>query len=277
MPQTLTDIQSLLIQRGLRPKHRLGQNFLHDGNQMRRIMEAADLQPNECVLEIGPGTGALTERLLAAGARVIAVEIDADMQPILEQQTALWREQCRLIIGDVLAGKHALNAQMIEALGESRFKLIANLPYHVAGPLLINLIKRYGPRLTRGVVMVQKEVAQRLTAGPGGKDYGPLGIVVQAMCETRVLYTLSPGCFWPNPKVSSAVLHLTQRSKPLTDDADGLAAFVQRLFQKRRKQLRAILGGEVDWPDGVVPTDRPEQLAIEQLVALCAVAPPSEN
>ena len=120
MAQTLGEIKSLLAAHGLRPKHRFGQNFLHDANQMRRIMEAAELREGELVLEVGPGTGALTERLLEGGARVVAVEVDRDLEPILRERLASYGERFTLIVEDVLAGKHELNPHVVEAVRQLR-------------------------------------------------------------------------------------------------------------------------------------------------------------
>jgi 16S rRNA (adenine1518-N6/adenine1519-N6)-dimethyltransferase len=254
----------------LHPKKRFGQNFLHDGNQMRRILDAAGVPETtaggDVVLEVGPGTGALTVRLLHAGARVVAVEIDRDLAGILRDELG-GHARFTLIEADVLAGKHTLNPDVLAALGGERCKLVANLPYNVASPLMINLLKQC-PAMTGGVVMVQKEVAERIEASHGGKDYGPLTVLMQAACLVERVSTLPPGCFWPAPQVGSAVVKFTRRDEPLTDDLDALGAFCQTLFQKRRKQLGSILGRDRDWPDGVTPEQRPESLSVEQIVAL---------
>lgn len=301
--QTLTEIKQLLATHGLHPKHKYGQNFLHDGNHMRRIMDAAELGPGDVVLEVGPGTGALTERLLEDGARVVAVEIDPQMEPILRERIDAMpgdaAERFTLIVGDVLAGKHTINPVVIEAVNQTftqpmraeartppeadrsagaGFKLIANLPYNIASPLLANLVVDQSPgagvvpgagaAMSDAVVMIQKEVADRLGAGPGGKDYGPLGILIQALCEVRRVGVLPPSCFWPAPKVASAVVHLKRRATPMTGDPAALSAMLQRLFTKRRKQLGSILGRDTVLPDGIDPNARPESLSIQQLIAL---------
>ncbi len=278
MAQTLTDIKTLLASHGLHPKKRFGQNFLHDGNHMRRIMEAAGVRPGELILEVGPGTGALTERLLEAGARVLAVEIDRDMQPILLERTARFADRFQLHLGDILANKHTLNPDVIQLLNAfpdtphptphtRRFKLIANLPYNIASPLLVNLAVDH-PGMTAAVIMIQREVAQRITAGPGGKDYGPLSVILQALCEVDIVGTLSPACFWPAPKVASAVVRLVRRADPATADPAALGRVLQVLFQKRRKQLGAILGRERALPTGIDPVARPESLSVQQFIQL---------
>lgn len=278
MAQTLTDIKTLLASHGLHPKKRFGQNFLHDGNHMRRIMDAADIHPDELILEVGPGTGALSERLLEAGAHVLAVEIDHDMQPILLQRLAPFGDHFQLHIGDILASKHALNPDVISRLNAHpqspnpnpqtpTFKLIANLPYNVASPLLVNLAVDH-PGMSTAIIMIQREVADRITAKPGGKDYGPLSVILQAMCEVDIVGTLSPSCFWPAPKVASAVVRLVRRVNPLNDNPAALSALLQKMFQKRRKQIGAILGRETALPDGISPDARPESLSVEQFATL---------
>ena len=270
MAQTLTDIKQLLATHGLHPKHKFGQNYLHDGNHMARIMEAADIGPGDRVLEVGPGTGALTERLLETGASVIAVEVDSDFETLLRDRIA---QACgpdarfELLITDILAGKHAIAPAAIDAVGDGPFKLIANLPYQIASPLLANLVQQH-PNMTDALVMIQKEVADRLAAPPGGKSYGALGILVQAMCDVARVGVLAPGCFWPAPKVASAVVHLKRRDDPLTRDPAALSALLQKLFTQRRKQLGKILGRDAALPAGVTPDQRPESLSVDQLVAL---------
>jgi 16S rRNA (adenine1518-N6/adenine1519-N6)-dimethyltransferase len=267
MAQTLGDIKALLDAFGLRPKHRFGQNFLHDANQMQRIMDAAEIKPGDLVLEVGPGTGALSVRLLDSGARLVAVEIDRDLEPILESQFEPYPGRARLIVGDALDGKHAINPAISDALGDEPFKLIANLPYNIASPLLINLVVDH-PRMSPAVVLIQREVAQRIAAPPGGKEYGPLTVMIQAMCRVEKIATLKPGCFWPAPKIDSMVIRLSRRDVPLADDPHALSRLAQLLFGKRRKQLGSILGREVALPPGIDANSRPEQLSVEQLVEL---------
>ncbi len=281
MPQTLSEIKAILEARGIHPRHRFGQNFLIDANKLRVIVDAAALQPGDIVLEVGPGTGVLTEELLAAGARVVAVEIDRDMTEILRQRLGEDSERFILINDDVMAGKHALNpaiAAAFERLSASQsaignrqsaipFKLIANLPYNIASPLLAVLAADW-PGMTAAVVMVQREVADRMTAPPGGKDYGPLTVILQALCELKIIAKLSPGCFWPPPDIDSAVVKLTRRATPLTRDPHKLSALLHTLFSKRRKQIGTTLGRATPLPPGIDATLRPEQLTVEQLVEL---------
>ena len=267
MAQTLSDIKQLLADHGLRPKKKFGQNFLHDGNHMAKIMEAAKLSPGDTVLEVGPGTGALTERLVEAGADVVAVEIDRDMQPILELRLA---DKIKLHMGDALDGKHAISSEVLRLLGDQPFKLIANLPYNIASPLLANLAIDH-LNMSAAVVMIQKEVADRLLAEPGTKAYGPLGVLLQALFEIERVGVLKPGCFYPPPSIDSAVVAMHRRDQPLCEDAKKLGDLLHKLFSKRRKQLGSILGRDVQLPDGVEYDMRPEQLSIEQLCELSLI------
>ncbi len=273
MPQTLSVIKSLLAAHGLHPRKRFGQNFLHDGNKLREILCAAEVRPGQTVLEVGPGTGVLTEEMLEAGARVVAVEIDHNMCDILRHRIGPDSDRFQLIHADVMHAKHQINPQVVAAIDPERsaipFKLVANLPYNVASPLIATLALDH-PAMTHAIVMVQKEVAQRLISPPGSKDYGPISVVVQAMCTHELVTILSPHCFWPAPQVESAVVKLTRRPQPLTDDPHRLAAFVQKLFTKRRKQIGTILGRQTPLPPGIDAHLRPEQLSIAQIVTLSA-------
>lgn len=269
MAQTLGQIKLLLDSFGLRPKKRFGQNFLHDGNKMQAILQAGELSAGELVLEVGAGTGALTGRLLEAHTRVVAVEVDHDLWPILDQQFA-GEDRLTLIKGDVLQGKHQLNPEVVAALGDMPFKLIANLPYNVASPLLINLVMDF-PLMSHAIVMVQKEVGDRLAAGPGGKDYGPLGIIVQATCAVQEVCTLSPSCFWPQPGVHSSVILLKRLPRPLTEDLPRFVELVHKIFGQRRKQLGSLIGRDHQLPDGVTNEMRPEMLSLEQLAELARI------
>ena len=275
MPQTLTEIKALLNAHGLRPRKRLGQHFLHDAHQMERILRAAEIVAGEVVLEIGPGTGALSEYMLEAGARLVAVEIDRELEPILRQRlSAPFGKAVSLVFADALSGKHVINPAVWDAVasfGAAAFKLIANLPYDIASAVLANLA--VDPvRMDLAVVMVQRDVADRLTAAPGGKSYGPLGIVVGAVYEVWRIGNVSPSCFWPRPKVDSTILRLEPRAEPVTADPRVFAAFVKRLFTSRRKQLGTILGRDAPLPEGVRPEMRPQQLSLEQLSALARMS-----
>ena len=291
--QSIAVIRSLLESRGLRPKHRLGQNFLHDHNHLRNLVAQAGVEPGDVVLEVGPGTGTLTEALLEAGAQVIACELDPDMAAILRERIG---DAITLIEGDALDRGRTLNPAIVDALAGRPFKLVANLPYQAASPLMSCLVIDHAPDRDGGAggaarggaclgqwVTIQKEVADRLVAPPGNKTYGPLGIIIQALASVDRFAVVPPACFWPQPKVTSAMVEIKPRSLASNADADGaanalatadhrraFARFITDLFSKRRKQLGAIFGRSREFPDGIDPADRPERLAVSQLIELFA-------
>jgi 16S rRNA (adenine1518-N6/adenine1519-N6)-dimethyltransferase len=241
MPQTKREIQALLAANQIRPRHRFGQNFMIDGNLLRLVADAALIAPGDRVIEIGPGTGSLTEEILSRGASVVAVEIDRGLATLLRSRFES-SANFRLIEGDALAGKHALNSDLLAAIGEAKstgrvVRLAANLPYNIASPLIIEL-------LIAGVDLlaftVQKEVAARLRAPPGGKDYGALSIMTQLLSRVEVLRTLAPQTFWPMPKIESALVRLTRQDR-LAGRAPAFGTFVHRLFSSRRKTLRKAM------------------------------------
>ncbi len=265
--QTQTDIRAILAARGLSPKHRFGQNFLVDQNLLKRLVDASGVGEGSVVLEIGPGTGTMSEEILARGAELVAVELDRDLAAHLREHFA-GEPRFTLVEGDCLDGKRALAADALAAIAGRPFTLVANLPYQAASPVMA--ICASTPACLGQFVTIQREVGDRLRAAPGSGEYGPLTIVVQAFCEVEQLAVLPPGCFWPPPEVTSAMLALRPRTAPAIahDEADAFGAFVHTLFSKRRKQLGAILGRSGVWPDGVDPTARPESLAIADLVRL---------
>ncbi|WP_428389868.1 16S rRNA (adenine(1518)-N(6)/adenine(1519)-N(6))-dimethyltransferase RsmA [Mucisphaera sp.] len=265
-PERLS-IPQQLMRAGLRPKKKLGQNFLLDRNHLLKIVAAAELGDGERVLEVGPGTGVLTEALIGAGSRVVAVEFDGELEGLLRDRFGEDGERFRLIIGDMLDGKHGLNRRMLEVLGEEPFKLVANLPYQIASPLLINLAERM-PGMGLGVAMIQKEVADRILAGPGSKAYGVLGILLQVVFEIELISRVPPGCFYPAPAVDSAVIRLRRRAEVAVSDLGSFAGLLHRLFGQRRKQLGSVLGRDRAWPEGVGAAQRPEELSVDDLVRL---------
>lgn len=267
--QTLTDIKRLLAERGLSPRHSLGQNFLIDQNLVRRLVDAAQVAAGDLVVEVGPGTGVLTDELLLRGAHVIACELDDGLAALLRERL-MGKSNFSLIEGDCLAGKRGINADIIRAVGDRRFKLIANLPYAAASPLMGTLATDH-PACTAMFVTIQREVADRLRAKPGTKEYGELGIVIQAMAEIEKIAALPPECFWPRPKVASEMVAIRRRTAPLTSDPERLMRLCHALFSKRRKQIGTILGRRVQLPEGVQASQRPEELSVEQLVRLSDV------
>lgn len=282
MAQTKKEIQSLLAGANTNPRHRFGQNFMIDGNLVRVVADAGELSAADWCLEVGPGTGTLTEELLSRAGRVTAVEIDRDLAGMLREHLAS-RDTFTLIEGDALATKHALNPDILAAIAAARAaglrpKLVANLPYNIASPLVIEL-------LIAGVELlaftVQKEVADRLGAASGSGDYGPLSVMVQMLAEVEVLRTLPPQAFWPAPKIDSALVRL-RRVDRLGPDVASFGAFVHGVFTFRRKTLRKALdqagydAAMIVEGAGVDGQLRPEMFSPAQMFAMWRVTTPRE-
>jgi 16S rRNA (adenine1518-N6/adenine1519-N6)-dimethyltransferase len=239
--QTKHEIQNLLAEAGSQPRHRFGQNFMIDQNLVRLVAEGGQVGRDDLVIEVGPGTGTLTEELLDRSDSVVVVEIDRDLAAMLRKRFAD-RPNFRLVEGDALAGKHELNEELRAALQAASgrgqpVKLVANLPYNIASPLVIGL-------LIEGAAVqaftVQKEVADRLRAGAGTDAYGPLSAIVQMMARVEVLRNLPPQAFWPAPKIDSSLVRLT-RDDRLGERARSFGQFVHAVFSFRRKTLRRAL------------------------------------
>lgn len=282
--QSLTEIRELLASHGLAPKKSLGQNFLIDHNLIRKLVDAAAVGPGSLVLEVGPGTGTMTEELLARGAEVIACELDAGLAQLLRERfgpdsladgtpaapSSLapgGRGRFTLIEGDCLYGKRTLNREVAAVIAARPFSLVSNLPYGAGTPLLLALLID-DPGCGVMAVTVQREVADRLAARPGSKEYGALSVIAQALAEVEGVATLPPECFWPRPDVTSRMAVLRRRAEPLTRDASGLAAACRVIFGQRRKQLGSVLGRGFDWPAGIRPERRAEELGVAEIVAL---------
>lgn len=271
--QTKQQIQSLLAGAGLSPRHRFGQNFMIDQNLLRIVAESGNPAAGDLVIEVGPGTGTLTEEILARGAEVLAVEIDRDLAGLLRERFKD-EPRFRLIEGDALDSKHSLNAQLLEAIKSAKNppKLIANLPYNIASPLIVEL-------LLAGVDLlaftVQKEVAERLRAAAGADAYGALSVIVQLLAKVEILRKLPPTAFWPAPKIESALVRLV-RDDRLGTQARDFSSFLKKLFSSRRKTLRKSLAdsredsAELLNQLGLEINARAEELAPSQLCALFA-------
>ncbi|MCH2148835.1 MAG: 16S rRNA (adenine(1518)-N(6)/adenine(1519)-N(6))-dimethyltransferase RsmA [Phycisphaerales bacterium] len=264
--QTITEIQSLLNARGLAPRRRLGQNFLHDHNQLRRLVAAAEIQPHELILEVGPGTGTLTEALLEADAHVIACELDPGLGDLIAER---FEDRITLVRGDCLERGRRLAAELTSHLGERPFKLVANLPYQVASALMIELLIHH-PNCCGQYITIQREVGDRLVAHPGTKERGPLGIIASSFADVDRIGVVPASCFWPQPKVVSAMVSLIPKDTPQLHDRTRYARFITELFAARRKQLGRILGRDRQMPAGIDPSWRPEVLTNEQLLQLYA-------
>lgn len=284
MPQTKREIEAMLAAAGLRPDRRLGQHFLIDGNLMRKLVVAAELAPDDVVLEVGPGTGSLTEMLLDAAGHVVAVEVDRDLCALLQARLAD-RANLTLLGLDALASKHALAPELVEAVRAARqrvggaCRLVANLPYSIASPLIIDLLLS-DLGVDRFCFTVQAEVADRLASPPGRKSYGPLSVAVQALCDVRAVADLPPSVFWPRPGVGSRMLRLDRVPAKAARIADlpHLVHVVRTCFLLRRKKLVHGLaplrpGERIDAAEwgarlGCDLSRRPEELAVEEWIAL---------
>ena len=246
--QTKREIERRLTESGMRPRKRFGQHFLIDGNLMRRLVAAADLEPSDTVLEVGGGTGGLTDLLIDRVARVVCVELDRDLLAILRSRF-VDAHDVTIIEGDVLESKHRIRSDVAQILrdqpagGSGNFKLVANLPYQVATPLIMNLLVDF-PRVRRLCFTVQAEVGDRLIAAPGGKSYGPLSIVSQTLSSVERVARLPPEVFWPRPAVHSVMLSMKVKSEPFRDQTERrrFCEIVRGAFDHRRKTLRSSLG-----------------------------------
>lgn len=262
-------IKALLDSLDHRPNKGLGQNYLIDSNILGIIIGAAKISPDDKLLEVGPGLGALTQALLASGAKLTAIEKDQTMVAHLREHF----HGLELLDADVLD----INLNELFAGGIN--KIVANLPYSVGSRFIVNALEAR-PLPEKMVFMVQKEVADRLTAVPGGKEYGPLAIWSQLNYEVKCIKNVSPTCFMPAPKVWSAVVRFEQRAVPLADvtNYERFKKLVKLSFTQRRKQIGSCLRKNQPefFPElercGIDPAARPEQISIKQWVALANAA-----
>ena len=252
--QTLSYLRSLFEAHGLSAKSKLGQNFLIDLNLVDLIVRTAELDRSDAVLEVGTGTGSLTAKLAEQAGTVVTVEIDTGLAPVARQVVGE-RPNVRYVFGDCLESKNQLNPDMLTAWDEAataakctRRKLIANLPYVIATPLISNLlIARADIELV--VVMVQWEIAERMRATAGTKDYNALSVLLQSLAEVEVVRKVLPTNFYPRPKVDSAIVKITPNpeKRAKVGNVPKFRAFLRDLYVHRRKNLRQALVG---WPQG---------------------------
>lgn len=270
MTLTRTKVLELLDRHGLAPSRALGQNFVVDPNTVRRVTRLAQVQPGDRVVEIGAGFGCLTLALAEAGAEVTAVEIDRHLLPVLRDVVAGHRVE--------VVEADALRLSWDRVLGpvdEGRpWSLVANLPYNVATPLVLDLLDGV-PSIGTMLVMVQREAGERLAAEPGTGAYGIPSVKVSYWARAEVVASVPPTVFLPQPRVDSVLVRIVRRAGPAVDaDPVRLFSLVQTAFGQRRKMLRRSLGGLVTAEQfeeaGIDPRSRPEQLSIQEWGRLTA-------
>lgn len=257
---------------------RLGQHLLVDGTYLRKVAEGGDVGSMDLVLEVGPGTGNLTELLAGSAKRVLAVELDSRLYGGLK---ARFTDRFELFEGDILAGGR-INPAVVARL-PARWALVANLPYNVAGPVMVEAFYLANPPKFM-CVTIQREVAKRIAAAPGGKTYGVLSVLLQAVADVKILATVPPGAFLPPPKVESAIIRMTWNAERAAKikDRESFRDLAGRLFQHRRKTLRGgwlRMLGETERSRvaaglerlGIDPVRRPETLTVEEVVGLADI------
>ncbi len=254
--QIRSQMIDLLARHGVNPRKDLGQHFLADPNITRKIVSVAGVGPGDRVVEVGPGTGTLTAALAASGATVVCYEVDSALAPVLEEVVgALPNVEVRI--------EDATRVDFAEALDGNGWVMVANLPYNVGTPLVLDLL-RHVPAIVRMVVMVQLEVARRLASPPGHKDYGIPSVVVGVHGSARVAFKVPPQVFIPAPNVESAVVIVERTRSPR--GAERAIQLAGAAFGQRRKMLRRSLSGVIEDPvavleaAGIDPTARAEQL-----------------
>lgn len=277
-----TRTRAIMEKYGVRTKKSFGQNFLTDLNVLKNIVEAADITTNDNVIEIGPGIGALTEQLAQSAGEVLALEIDQDLIPVLKEVLSPY-DNVNVINQDVL------QANLPELIKQEfkdptrPIKVVANLPYYITSPILMNLLASPVNWATI-CVMMQKEVAQRLTAKPGTKQYGALTLAIEYQMQAKIAFDVSRKVFVPSPNVDSAIVVLTPRTDPLPVqpfDKQKLFGFIRGCFAHRRKSLwnnlQSVIGKEPAVKEKmqdvlnsleISPQIRPEKLTLEQFVFL---------
>lgn len=285
-PPGAGELKRVFAKLGIRPNRGRGQNFMVDPNILSLLVDSAEIGPTDVILEPGPGPGGLTALLAERATRVIAVEVDRKLHSLaVERLTGL--ANVHILHGDIMGARHTVNPAALHAvraamktMPDARFHVVANLPYRVSTAFIVALLM--GETIPEQIVVtVQKEVADRICAGPGSKDYGYLSIMVQAAARAERLRTLPPRAFWPQPKVESAILRIVPDAalRKKAGDLLQLQRLAGGLFTHRRKQIaRALIlaGLASDRKDAArmldricaEPTMRPEELSVPKLIAL---------
>ncbi|MCR6657031.1 MAG: 16S rRNA (adenine(1518)-N(6)/adenine(1519)-N(6))-dimethyltransferase RsmA [Opitutus sp.] len=268
MPLTPSATRDLLAKLGHQPKRFLGQNFLVDGNIVRKSLELADVRAGDTIVEVGPGLGTLTSALLETGAEVWAVEKDRTLHAHLGESLApRFPEKFHLLEGDAVESPRAA---LPDARASAGFKIVANLPYAIATPWLDEILA--GPLPERMVLMLQQEAAQRYVAQPGTKSFGAISIFLQSAYAVAPGHRVDGSCFFPKPDVESYLLHLVRKPEPFVFSAETKSV-IRACFQQRRKQIAGLLRGRLAdggaaWLEvlaraGLPPQTRPEAIPTE--------------
>lgn len=286
--QTISYLRRRFSQVGLEPNARHGQNFLIDLNLIELLAQAADLGPQDVVLEIGTGMGSLTALLAEKAARVVTVEIDQHLHQLAREELEQYDNVVMLKL-DALRNKNHFSQPVLETVQAAidsvpgaQFKLAANLPYNVATPIISNLLICELPPPVSMTVTIQKELADRIMAAPNSKDYGALSVWIQSMCRVELVRLLPPTVFWPRPKVHSAIIKiiLEPERRAAIPDLQFFHQFARSMFFHRRKFLRSVAISafqerltkpEIDavlQAQGLGPEARSEQLTVDQFLEL---------
>jgi 16S rRNA (adenine1518-N6/adenine1519-N6)-dimethyltransferase len=286
--QTLSFLMRRFREVGVRPRTQHGQNFLVDGNLQELIVRAAEISTDDVVLEVGTGTGSLSRLMAPRAAALVTVEIDTQLAQLAGEEL-IELDNVVMLQFDALKNKNQLAPALLDTVrqqmadrGAKRFKLVANLPYNVATPIVSNLLALDEPPHSM-TVTIQKELADRIMAGPGTKDYGALSIWVQSQARVELVRILPPSVFWPRPKVHSAILRIVTdpELRARIPDREFFHTFVRSMFFHRRKFLRSELVSatkrRLDKPtvdrlmaeQGLAADARAEQLDIGRMLALC--------
>lgn len=286
--QTRTYLMKRFDEVGIHPKSKYGQNFLIDLNLLDVLIEAGEIGPNDVVLEVGGGTGALTSMLAQKAGHVVSVEIDPQLAQLARELLTPF-SNVTMVRQDALKNKSTMAPEVLDAVREKlqevpgrKFKLAANLPYNVATPILSNLLSS-DPTPTSLTATIQKELGERMVALPSTKDYSALSVWMQAQCDVRIVRIMPPTVFWPRPNVDSAIVHIqvNPEKQGRIPDLDYFHSFVRAMFFHRRKFLRSELlaayKNRLDKPAvdrimdslGYAGDARAEQLSVEQMIELC--------
>lgn len=285
--QTLTFLSRTLERAGLQPKTKYGQNFLIDLNLLNILIDGAELTQRDVVLEIGTGLGSLTKTMAMKAGAIVTVEVDRDLQALATKELKPY-PNVRLLSCDALRNKNHLRVEVLDSVREglsriegSKFKLVANLPYNVATPILSNLMTET-PLVERMVVTIQKELGERIIAKPSCKDYSALSVWMQALGDCEILRILPPSVFWPRPKVDSAIIRVIPNAQKRARivDLEFFHTRLRAMFFHRRKFLRSevfttmkdlLTKPQVDEildSQNLEPNLRAENLTVEQMIDL---------